>query len=343
MGFYPTPVTMVEKIARHLVFEGPTRLFDPCCGEGEALGSLAQNVAPTGSITYGIELDGKRALEAKNVLHNVVACGYERARVEDKSMQLLYLNPPYDNTAGLGSGLEGENRKELLFLRDLSKKVAPGGVLVFLIPRYTLTVKMVDALAIRYASLKAYRFDDEEYKVYSQVVIFGVRRAESTSKLTKEEHEARNMLLFYGKNMDEPMPVLDEEETLWRVPQADLSVLPLFRGSVHDPEELRKDLAGSDVFAMVENMLQSEAEVQNLAQPLLPFRQTHLATLIAAGALNGAVGVGEDRHMVVGMSKKVQDRTESLDDKGNKTVMITDRYVTAVRVIEADGNIIELQ
>jgi hypothetical protein len=344
MGFYPTPLTMVEKIAQHLEFEGAARLFDPCAGEGEALKTVTTN-APDGSISYGIELDGNRAEQAKKRLHHILSCAYEVARVEDRSMDLLYLNPPYDNTAGQGMGDGGENRKELTFLRDLSKKVTPNGVLVFIVPRYTLTVKMVDALSTRYTALEAYRFDDKEYKAYSQVVVFGTRRAESTSRLTKEEHDARNRLLFYGKNLDEPMPYLEDDMVVkWIVPQANMNGEPLFRGRVHDPEELRRDLAASDCFSIVENMLQSEASMQNLARPLLPFRRTHLATLIAAGALNGAVGVGEARHMVVGMSKKIKEISETTNEKGDKTsIVATDRYITAVRVVEANGTIIELQ
>ncbi|WP_156040105.1 DUF6094 domain-containing protein [Alicyclobacillus macrosporangiidus] len=169
MGYYATPLSMVEKIRNRLVPSGPGRWFDPCCGEGDALAA----VAPSGAVTYGIELDGQRALKAKELLNHVVQCGYERARVEPASMQLRWLNPPYDSQFGLGGEMF---RKELIFLRDLSKYFAPDGVLVFIIPRYTLGSEMVSALVHRYTDLAVYRFDAGEYEAFKQVVVFGRRR-----------------------------------------------------------------------------------------------------------------------------------------------------------------------
>jgi hypothetical protein len=77
MGYYPTPLTMVKKIGKRLVSPGPACWFDPCCGEGEALAA----VAPSDVVTYGIELDGQRALKAKEKLHHVVRIGENRHMV----------------------------------------------------------------------------------------------------------------------------------------------------------------------------------------------------------------------------------------------------------------------
>ena len=343
-GFFPTPVTQTAKILNRLRFIGPTRLFDPCCGEGEALAQV-QQYAPSGSRSYGIELDKERAKAAKNQLNEVVACGYENARVDAASMPLLWLNPPYDNQAGQGNDL---SRKELIFLRGLSKCVVPDGVLVFIIPRYTLTKAMVDALEYRYTNLKAYRFDADEYKVFKQVVVFATRRGknlEGAKHLTDAEIEARNELLMYGKNPDIPMPFLDDEDHfIWTVPAVkDIDTTIQFRGHVRDEEELLKDLSESDGFEVAENLLNSTLVETKLRRPLLPFRRTHLATLIASGALNGALGIGEDRHMVIGVSRKQVKREEITDDEGNTTVIDTESYITLIRTLQPDGTIVDLQ
>jgi hypothetical protein len=341
MGYYPTPLSMVEKIRERLTPSGPARWFDPCCGEGEALAA----VAPSDAVTYGIELDEYRALKAKERLHHVVHCGYERARVEPASMQVLYLNPPYDSQSGLGTDLY---RKELIFLRDLSKYVAPDGVLVFIIPRYVLTSEMVNALSLRYTDLAVYRFDDEEYAAFRQVVVFGRRRSKNltrTKDMSEADRRGKNELLAYGKDENLPMPYLDESDgRCWTVPAAeDMSADTLFRGYILDERELRVDLQHSEAFQIATNMLMPSDTNAKLRRPLLPFRRTHMATLIAAGALNGAVGIGENRHMVVGLTRKVVNREVVKNDDGSETVIDTESYVTAVRTVQPDGTILDLQ
>lgn len=344
MGYYPTPVSMTAKIVSRLQYEGPARLFDPCAGEGDALAHIAR-FAPESSETYGIELDGYRAEKAQEKLTKVVACGYEVARVEEASMNLLFLNPPYDDQGGL-SGFG--SRKEFIFLRDLSKQLAPNGVLVFVIPRYVISPEMVNALLHRYNHLSVYRFDDREYQIYKQVVIFGRRRAKSLSsfkELSEQDRVARNELLAYGREDEEtlPMPTLDESDgRVWVVPKSEMPPL-LFRGSLHDPKELLADLNQSEVFDIATNLLNSTIASTTLHKPLLPFRRTHMATLISAGALNGAVGIGAKRHMVVGITRKVIETETVKDDKGNETVIDSEKYVTAVRLIEPTGTILELQ
>ncbi|MCL6446081.1 MAG: hypothetical protein K6T83_22000 [Alicyclobacillus sp.] len=340
MGYYPTPLNMVEKIRNRLVSSGPARWFDPCCGEGEALAAAA----PSDAVTYGIELDGQRAQKAKEILHYVVHCGYERARVEAASMQVMWLNPPYDSQSGLGGELF---RKELIFLRDLSKYLAPNGVLVFIIPRYTLGSEMVNALVYRYTDLAVYRFDEDEYQVFKQVVVFGRRRERnlrSAKEMSEADRQAKNELLAYGKDENLPMPYLDSpDDRRWTVPIADTDTQILFRGYILDDAELRLDLAQSEAFKVAANMLMPVNTGATLRRPLLPFRRTHMATLIAAGALNGAVGVGENRHMVVGMTRKVVNREVVRTDDGSETIIDTESYVTAVRTIQPDGTILDLQ
>lgn len=79
----------------------------------------------------------------------------------------------------------------------------------------------------------------------------------------------------------------------------------------------------------------------SLSTPLLPFRRTHMATLMAAGALNSAVGIGDRRHVVVGITKKV---VQSMVDENDRTKEIrTEVYKTAIRLYSADGRITELK
>lgn len=74
MGYYPTCTDNMAHIIRGIEFPADTtiNLFDPCCGCGLALRSLAEGALDYGSHngtevsckTYGIELDSHRAEEA---------------------------------------------------------------------------------------------------------------------------------------------------------------------------------------------------------------------------------------------------------------------------------------
>ena len=73
-GYYPTPPSVVERVAALIRAAHPTtrravRLLDPFCGTGAALRQLAEAI---GGETYGIEIEGQRAEEAREVLDHVL-------------------------------------------------------------------------------------------------------------------------------------------------------------------------------------------------------------------------------------------------------------------------------
>ncbi|MDP9729327.1 DUF6094 domain-containing protein [Alicyclobacillus tolerans] len=336
-GYYPTPISMVEQVVRRLEpKEAYIRLLDPCCGTGEALERLAKHFSNVA--TYGVELDGQRAAEAQKRLDQVVHVAFERARIEKESMSLLFLNPPYDEVSGQKS--EGL-RSEWVFLRDTTKWLTPGGLLVYIIPRYVLTKSIIDSLIFRFTDIGVYRFTDREYAVYQQIVIFGQKRQKPITRisdLTEADYVTRNTLLWVGKE-ETQLPTIDiQDGRTWGIPGVEERSI-LFRGHVYDKAELAQDLLHSEAFQIASNMLYGNDPHHKLHRPLLPFRRTHMATLIASGVLNGAIGVDENRHMVVGMSRKKVTRDIVKKDDGTEVIVDSESYITAVRTIEANGTI----
>ena len=69
MGFYPTPSQTLDLLRRVVaVATGANlRILDPCAGEGQALGALAEALRAQGAhvTTYGVELSPQRAARAK--------------------------------------------------------------------------------------------------------------------------------------------------------------------------------------------------------------------------------------------------------------------------------------
>ena len=168
-GYYPTPPDLFPSIA---AFVTPTSkggcLLDPCAGCGTAAAFLAKawNLK-----AYGIEINHARALEASLVLEQVIEDDYA-AVTASHNFSVLFLNPPYDYSESAGRRLEYE------FLRDTTKYLVPGGILVYLIPGYRVLKydRIAVYLATHYQDLRTYRFPDPHYDDFRQVVIFGRKK-----------------------------------------------------------------------------------------------------------------------------------------------------------------------
>ena len=172
MGYYPTPTTLLDAIASHLI--GPengasARLLDPCCGMGEALAHIAAKL--NASETWGSELSPERSHQAAQVLTKVHHCAWQSCKVGRGSVSLIWNNPPYDfdPTTKL--------RLEQTFLDDTAHVLCEGGILVYIVPKSALGIPAVARhLAARYDDIGIFRFPDEEYAAYKQVIVFGVRK-----------------------------------------------------------------------------------------------------------------------------------------------------------------------
>ncbi|MCK6563621.1 MAG: SAM-dependent methyltransferase [Dehalococcoidia bacterium] len=94
--FYPTPPSVVERVAA-LVRHAPSshrrvvRLFDPCCGAGDALRQFADAIG--GGETYGIEIEQHRAAKAREVLDHLIAGSAFAVRLGHEAFSCLWLNP----------------------------------------------------------------------------------------------------------------------------------------------------------------------------------------------------------------------------------------------------------
>ena len=103
MGYYPTPLTVIERIQQFISAPETQSVtaLDPCCGEGLALRNLTEGLTCD---TYGIELDGHRATKAKENLNYLLKGSYTEARITNSCFSLLYwiMRP----TAGCGKPKE---------------------------------------------------------------------------------------------------------------------------------------------------------------------------------------------------------------------------------------------
>ncbi|MFX8922134.1 DUF6094 domain-containing protein, partial [Acinetobacter baumannii] len=90
------------------------------------------------------------------------------------------LNPPYgdlvsDKSGGPSDG-KGRKRLEKLFYQLSHSRLASGGVMVLIVPQYTLDSEFCGMLARYFDRLQVFRAPEQQFK---QVVVFGVRKRSS--------------------------------------------------------------------------------------------------------------------------------------------------------------------
>jgi hypothetical protein len=262
--------------------------------------------------SYGIELDGERAKAAEERLAHVVRAGYEEVEISPGSMGLLYLNPPYDDG-------EGE-RKELTFLRDLIDTLMPGGILIYIIPQTRLSPVTSTMLAANFNQLRVARFPDQEFKSFGQIVVLG-RKSDWPKDNLQEAEQLAGM-------KDQDLPALEKGWNTYRVPVTGNTIVR--RRSVSTESVLALSRT-SPLWGRV-NDLTIPASTSLQGQPPTRLHVGHLGLLLAAGRLNGVVGQGKDRHLVVGKPEKhIVESTETEVGENGTTVKV-DRRLETFRV-----------
>jgi hypothetical protein len=323
-GYYPTPPRVVAMVKSWLRF--PTEPFtalDPCAGEGLALAQLLER---TQGVGYAIELDRDRAREARTRLPHVITGDYRAVRASVAAFGLLWLNPPYD----AAEGDDGRERKEKVFLRDTLHWLAPGGVLVYIIPQVRLAPDVARILAYRCEGLRAWRFPDEEYADFGQAVVLGRKK-----KVAGHDESTAEALAAFGV-AGESGAVLPPgvREEGYAVPVG--SPIETWRGGEIDPEVLKGELAGSPLWARLREIA-GGGKARQAGRPPVDLHRGHLALLLAAGEVDGAVGSGESRHVVRGQVRKVVTTTEEYDDEGRVTRTEHESFRVTVKLVGPDG------
>ncbi|MFH1470650.1 MAG: DUF6094 domain-containing protein [Candidatus Micrarchaeota archaeon] len=323
MAYYPTPLSVVERIKSFIRFPDSASILDPCCGEGIALQRLAEG---TGAKTYGIEIDQHRAKQAKTRLNHVLKCGFEQTRISNGVFSCLFLNPPYD----WETQEESNERKEKLFLNVTAKYLQTGGLLVYIIPQNRLDKSIAKTLAYKFKQFLVYRFPEEEYEDFKQIVLFGVKKKDNTM-----DEQALAKLARVPETSLEELP--DRDEPAYDPPRSkDVS---LFKSTIIDEKELSKEAKDSPLWEKFREL--ARVEEQKIERPPLPLHTGHLGLLLANGCLDGIIGEGEDRHIVKGkVEKTVNKYSEYKGDTLEEREL--EQYKVSVKILMQDGEIVTL-
>ncbi|MCH8517968.1 MAG: DUF6094 domain-containing protein, partial [Cyclobacteriaceae bacterium] len=275
-GYFATPDLVLEKIAKVFRSEYASHIVDPCAGEGKALDALSKSIPR--STTWAIEAEKTRAMSIRKSFPNTRVQRGDFFNLNfTGSASLLWLNPPYDHDPETG-------RLEERFLRDALRLLVNKGVLAFVVPYYALTAS-VDTLTRNFYDLRCYRFPDEEWDAYKQVVLFGYRKP--TVPAFAVPAEERKSVLRWSRDPDS-IPNIPDEPVI-DIPYSGgfytWEVLPFRVQGIENEFDVWVSERGpvKDIYPPDDIQAESNKTYPVASRP----RATHLAAALSAGVFNG--------------------------------------------------------
>ncbi|WP_336221521.1 DUF6094 domain-containing protein [Citrobacter amalonaticus] len=333
-GYFPTDEATLERILAALAPEetnGAIRLLDPCAGEGVAITEIACHLGEQAQ-AYAVEYDAERAAHCATMADITLHSDLMDTIISQQAFSLLFLNPPYGDLVTDNEPVadkKGRARLEKQFYRRATDSLMYNGILVLIVPYYTLDREFSGWLANSLADVQIFSAATDQFK---QVVLFGRRIRQHRQDIASVK-QVYQTLVAVGKGDETAVSLPEAWSVPYRVPVARQALQHFYRVTI-EPVQLAEEIQRV-------NGLWPSFSTQLCAQPQLPrppacqLSRWHLALALAAGAITGVITSPAGRTLVVrGDTYKVKDRKTEFteDDDGNisETITMTDQFIPAI-------------
>jgi hypothetical protein len=193
-------------------------------------------------------------------------------------------------------------------------------------------------LSYRFEQIRIYRFPENLFARFKQIVLFGVCKKtpftdESLCELLRDIGSGKVSAPFLPENPD----------FIYEVPCSPILKSFVFRTFEINPEELEEEIMAHGLGEEIQEMTNTQTSAGELVS-LMPLRLGHLAQVIACGSLKGVVFDQKRRNpmIVKGITKKVVDY--KVEREGNVERQIeTDRIVIIINAFNQAGELIAIQ
>lgn len=339
-GYFPTDSESTARILTMLepCRTGSMRILDPCAGEGVALAECKNRLGADRTEAFGVEFDRERARHAKTLLDRAIHGDYQETVVTPKSFGLIWLNPPYgdlvsDQAANGDKTGKGRKRLEKMFYQRAVRLLQPDGILVLIVPHYSLDREFSGWIGEHLEQIAAFRAVDPTYK---QAVVVGTRRREPAG--AKEMQEVRRTLeTIRTGDVSEILPEVWPGEA-YTIPAAPSSAFRFQAMSV-DAEQLGEEIARFPCL-WPQFRLHLGKTGRTHRPPLRALSKWHIALSLAAGQVSGAVrsNDGERIFVIKGDTYKRKKKSTTFEELASGAVTEirteTDEFVAAIRALD---------
>ena len=352
-GAYYTDRAMCKRIGKLLAFpsEDEVSVLEPSIGDGWAVREVLDNASIKGKATvFGVELDSIVAKETKKVFKElseenvIIEADYLTGmKISYATFGLCFANPPYRKSDSLNECLETQ------FMKSIYPVLKKAGILVYVIPYYTLTnlSDFLKPFLLRFEPVSVYRFDDEVYSQFQQCVLIGKRRNRIASWQDEGMTDMRES--FYESICELErlpyLPTLQEvipEEKLIFVPVSPGKEVKSFTTKIFDYQRAGQALMKvSPLYKEQETRLKNmEYRQSRLNSPPVKLKKDLLYMLAISGGGQGYCGSDEndDLHLQRGVVKMVtEDEVRKSEDGTANVIVEHTRAVVSMTILENNG------
>ncbi|MAU00677.1 MAG: hypothetical protein CL608_26330 [Anaerolineaceae bacterium] len=357
-SYFPLPPSVTDLILTHIAAPQGGRILDPCAGKGTALVTFAEKL---GLDPFGVELHEGRAEAARQSTNQLVASqamatsdatassdtnvsattrilhdSYLNLITSRGGYNLLFTNPPYQHD-------DEDGRLEYQWLVHTRPWLQPGGLLVWVVPQHMLRFRKATRYILSwYDQVQIYRFPDDTYDQFKQIVLFGVHRP----KAITPDGEMVEKLAQLAAGKEHLLPLTAVTEPTYALPPLTVKRGAFkFRSQFVDPVDAlaeARQLGASTKTAWQEHLDPDSAHVP--LRPLTPLKIGHMNSVIAAGHLNNQVLAQDDERLLIkGRNYKVtraEEYEEPLPDGRTRvTHLETESVVTDITTIDTTGQV----
>lgn len=309
--------------------EGEVSILEPSIGDASALKSFLDR--KENRTIFGVELDTRlyeSLKETKEVDYLLNSDFISGVAISHSSFSLCFANPPY------GEGEYGE-RLESVFMKKTCTYLKTDGVIVLIIPYYLFNKdeNFAEKFTSRFDVEATYKFHEEEFKKYRQIVLIGRKKEEperdiiAEEKLTQLVEDIENLTL---------LPFNYDGDRI-EIHTSSSQNIKHFQTLSLDVDELSNSYKKGSLLSKI-NILKKVKEERQLFPPITP-KTGHLYLLGTTGFTSGMIGTKEDRDLHLQRGKvKEETRIEHEDMKsGAVKERIKTFKTTSMVLIESSG------
>ena len=228
----------------------------------------------------------------------------------------------YDNSiVGTVGSAESPVTKDL---QRFWRYLAPGGILMYLVPSFLLRHKERTTMATRYSLILTLKVQDKKYPDVDLQLL--VLRKE---KMMSVEERGDAYELITNRPVRMSLDDSNYETAVMETPEVDAGPVNLFSGGEDDLLIIEMALRASTL-----KIKNDECRTRTI-RPLLPLKKGQIGQIIASGRLNGIIDEGDGyKHVIAGRVIKRNRHTH------------TDNYEDPMHAVEEDityvNNVVEI-
>lgn len=345
MGAYYTNLDHCRRIGNILEFPDGDEVcvIEPSIGDGTAvLAVTGKKEKESNFKIFGVELNSNTYEEIKNneLLDFIRNADFlNGVKISHNVFSFCFANPPY------GELQDEKERLETKFVEKLHHYMMPGGILALVIPYYVLKDdSFLKVYFARFNPLATFRFDDDIYSQFQQIVVIGAKR--------NSIGYMRNWYDLYYEQISEKeklayLPAVDEEiKTRIKVMPSYEKDIEYFTTLAFDSKAAGEELINSTLYSIViGKAFVPPFNATKLGRPPVPLKKDLLYLCAISGGGQGLVGSEEstDLHLQRGSVKTVVDREVVTNGDGSSELIETTRARVCLNVIQNDGTITVLE